>query len=538
SLDVLLGMSPMNFISSLSLSGDASRIILRQTSITRTKNGIQIYVRKQKASLYGVSLDVNYFINLLKIRSQSQKTDLSTDAFVINYDPSIQDNLDVNLVNNDFIKKNEKIRENLRPVLVQLFKNNSTELLYQNFRYQKFAIDHELNTHELRTKLLWMRTSKLQEDHLVKIRYPESELYPDLNPKDEEIILFSSKKGQLVGRDLLGFAFDLFQAIINKNSNINWQLNPDLDPNPANTPYGKSYWRLVTTEGDLSTTQKRNYPNIATLQHVWGGWNLSQKSFFSIVDQVQDQFKNTHLAGYRLLEKENFHQVKSIDFYRITAQLSLLPGALKRITDLIVQPELKDKPKQKTVFLGTLFKKLSEALGHRSRPEELQFFNEMMKIFGDGDYSVGLASYNHTCEEYYRQQNPENSSTMINSGYWLNGNYYECLAPWSQKLIELSARFPQNKKDQVKWLTEVLYVLDEQIPVAQLMKYLGAENYIYLVRINGFRTGDEDGDIQYFSNTLGDPTENIDYANGLIQLFATRTGISPIELDRTEGSFR
>jgi hypothetical protein len=537
SLDVLLGMSPMNFISSVNFGGDASRIILKQTSVTRTKNGIQVYVRNQKSSLYGVNFDVNYFVNILKIRSQTQKTDLSTHAFVINYDPSLQENLDGSQKQNAFIQKNEETRQDLQPVLLQLFKSNSKELLYEKFQYQKFEIDHQLKTQEFRTKLLWMRTIGMNEDHLVKIRYPKSKSDPTLDPKDEEIVLFSAKKGQLVGRDLLGFGLDILQALINKGSQINWQINPELNPNPANTPYGKSYWRLINTEGDLSTTQKKNYPNIATLQHVWGGWNISRNGFFNIIDEIEGKLKNTKLASYRLLEKENFHQVKSIDFYRITAQLSLMPSALKKISDLILQPELKNKPEQKVVFLGALFKKLSETLGSKARPEELEFFNEMMKIFGDGDYQSGLAKFNYECQEYHRAQNGGEMSNLP-PGYWLNGNFYECLTPWVQKLIKLSAKYPTDKQQQIRWMTEVLYVLDEQIPISQLIKYLGEDNYIYLVRINGFRTGDEDGEIQYFSNTLGDPTKNIDYANGLIQLFATRTGISPIELDRTEGSFR
>lgn len=81
-------------------------------------------------------------------------------------------------------------------------------------------------------------------------------------------------------------------------------------------------------------------------------------------------------------------------------------------------------------------------------------------------------------------------------------------------------------------------MLDEQIPIQQLLNYLTPENYIYLVRVNGFRTGDEDGEIQYFSNTLGDPTKNIEYANGLIQMFSQKTGVTAIELDRSQGSFR
>ncbi|NUM58309.1 MAG: hypothetical protein HUU56_06740 [Bdellovibrionaceae bacterium] len=537
SLDVILGMSPMNFMSSVNLGGDASRIILRQTSISKTKNGLQIYVRKQKSSVYGLNFDVNYFINLLKIRSQTQLTDLSTDAFIINYDPSLQENIDQEQTTNEFVKKNEEIKKDLQPVLLKLFQNNSKELLYEKFKYQKFSIDHKIKNQELRTKLLWMKVIGMKEDHLLKLRYPASPLAPELDPKDEEVTLYSAKRGQLVGYDFLGFGIDILQSIINKKSNLNWQLNPALNPNPANTPYGRSFWKIVNTEGDLTTTQKKTFPSISLLQHVWGGWNISRDSFFNILDEIEKKISTTKLASYRLLERENFHQVKKIDFYRITAQLSLLPGALKKITDLMVQPSEHNEIEQNKVFVGSLFRKLSTSLGGKVNLSEKELFNQVMTILGDGSYQVGWYQFNQECLDYLKSQT-NGEGLSVNSGFWLNGNYYECLTPWIQKLLKLSAKFPKDKKQQIQWLSEVIFLLDEKIPVAQLMKYLGEENYIYLVRINGFRNGDEDGDIQYFSNTLGDPTTNIDYANGLIQMFATRTGISPIELDRSEGSFR
>ncbi|MNL60794.1 hypothetical protein D3C87_1846380 [compost metagenome] len=107
------------------------------------------------------------------------------------------------------------------------------------------------------------------------------------------------------------------------------------------------------------------------------------------------------------------------------------------------------------------------------------------------------------------------------------------------ELLDLAGKFPKNdKKAQTRWLTDVLYVLDKQLPLPQMLKLLGEENYVFVVRLNGFRTGDEDGDLEYFSNSLGDPKENLEYANGLISMFATKTRISPIELDRSQGGFR
>ncbi len=537
SLDVLMGIAPLNFLNSVSLGVDASRVVLRQTSITRTKDGVQIYIRNQKNSLYGLTLDVNYFINILRIRSQTNNADLTTHAFVVNYYPALQQVIDADQKQIEFVNKNNETKENLRPVLYSLFNSQSKDLLYEKFKYSKFEIDHELKTKELRTKFLWYRTINMSEDHLVKLRYPRSETYPNLDPKDEEIVLFSAKKGELKGRDFLGFGLDILQSILNRKSAVSWDFSNDFNPNPSSTPFGNSYWRIVNSEGDLSVTQKKPYPNIATIQHVWGGWNLPKEKFFKTLDEVETAIKGVNLSSYRLLERENFHQVKSVDFYRITAQLSLMPSALSKIHDLINPKEFKVDKQNVNFIVSRLFKKLSETLGSQERDADRAMFIGVMSVLGNGNYQTGYTQYYYECQQYFENKQGDSGGSQ-NTYAWYNGSSYECLMPWIQKLINLSTKFPKDKKEQIRWLTEVLYVLDERIPLQQLLKYLTPDNYIYLVRVNGFRTGDEDGEIQYFSNTLGDPTKNIEYSNGLIQMFSQRTGITSVELDRSQGSFR
>lgn len=540
SIDTLMGITPLDFLNTVALGVDGSRVILSQTSFMRTSEGVQVFVRKQSSTALGMTLDINYFINLLKVRAQTNITDLHTDAFVIDYRPEMAEQLDLSQTDNKYVKTFLDTRKNLKPVLYSLFRDNDTELLYSKFKFQKFEIDHNLKTREIRTRLLAQRVDSLNEDHLLKIRYPRSVDAPELDPKDEEVTLFSNKKGELVGRDLLGFAMDWITGIINK-----WQpkaqvsLGDSDDPNPANTPFGKAYWRTATTESDLTVNQKQ-YPSVAILQHVWGGWHLSKKKFLSLIDEVQGQFKGTSVANYRLIEPEAFSTVTSVDFYRVTAQLSVLPGGLDKIRDLVLQPDADGKEVDNARFLGRLFQKLSEKMGKPAKANDREFFDDLMKIFGNGDYKTGLAWFNNMCEQAHSEQTSRQRDHVSNnnSGYWVNGTYYNCLMPWVKNLINMARSYPKDKKEQTKWMTSVLYILDEQIPLPQLLKFLGPENYVFFVRINGFRTGDEDGDIEYFSNTLGDPKKNLDYANGLINMFATKTRISPIELDRTQGGFK
>ncbi|WP_413942894.1 hypothetical protein [Bdellovibrio sp. HCB-162] len=541
SLDVLMGISPLSFITSVSVGADGSRAILRQTSFMRTKEGVQVYVRAQTGKALGATLDFNFFINVMRIRANTTWTDLNTDAFVIDYNPEYAELLDTGKVDQKFVKDFVDTRDNLKPALRALFKSNDPELLYAKFSHKKFEIDHDLKTKELRTKFLAWRVNSFNEDHLLKIRYPRSSEAPDIDPKDEEVTLFSNKKGELKGRDLLGFASDWIDGILNKWSpKSRIDLARSDDPNPANTPFGKAYWRTVNTESDLTVNSKQ-YPSVAIVQHVWGGWHLNRKKFFKLLDEVQGELNGAPLMNYRLIEPEAFANVTAVDFYRITANLSILPGGLDKIRNLITQPDADGKAARRHKFVSGLFQKLSEKMGHKARANDKEMFDDMMLILGNGNMEKGKGKYWEMCEEAQQKSrggNNDRGGSDIPTSAWVNGTNYVCMVPWMEKLLDLSAKYPKDKLSQTQWMTNVIYVLEEAIPLPQLLKFLGEENYIFFVRINGFRTGDEDGDLEYFSNTLGDPKKNIDYASGLIAMFANKTRISPIELDRSQGSFR
>jgi len=511
SIDVLLGITPLNFMNTVSAGVDGSRVILRQTSFLRTAQGLQVFVREQNNKIFGLTLDVNYFLNILNIRASTNLMDLHTDTFVIDYNPALSENMEEGAGEAGFVKDFTETRENLRPALMSLFRGNDTEILYSRFKYKKFEITHKLKTKELRSKFLALRVNSFKEDHLLKILYPRNPEAPELDPKDEEVVLFSNKRGKLVGRDLLGFATDWIQAILDYKFRGNHaDLAISDDPNPANTPFGKAYWRIVNAEADLSPHGEQ-YPSVALLQHVWGGWHLESQKFLKLLQEIQADFKKTPLANYRLIEPEAFANTKAINFYRITAQLSVLPGGLDKIRDLLTQPQ------------------------SRSRDKDL--FADLLRILGDGDKSDGLKVYNQECKRTAPRHDWRREPAATPETRW-NGNRYECLSEWTKTLMRLGNDYPSDKAGQIQWVTKVLEILDEKLPLPKLLKFLEEENYIFVVRINGFREGDEDGDLEYFSNSLGNPRSDIEYANGLISMYANKTRISPIELDRSQAGFR
>lgn len=530
SWDVLMGISPLGFMNNVNVGFDATRTILRQTSITKTSNGVQIFLRNQKSKMYGLTIDTNYFLNLMKIRAQTREDELKDKAFVINYDPGMAENIDLSS-EASYVTEYKETRTHLKRALNALFLHNNAELLEEYFEYKLFKVDHNLKTKEQKVKLLVWRMTNFEEDHLLGITYPKNKDYPELNPEDEKVLIFQSKKGELKGRDLLGGITDLIQGLLNK-----WipkhriDLNEASSPNPANTPFGKAYWRMVTSDTDISPNIEQ-YPNVSIIQHVWGGWDMKGKDFRQMMNQISDKYNGTGLSPYRLIEDEQFYMLKSIDFFRITANFSVLPGGLDKVRDLITQPEVADTPVKKAKFIGRLFQKLSEKFGEKARAGDKAMYEAMITLLGNGNYQKGAVIYQEQCQQLANQKQNDDAALVRSS--WLNGTAYDCLMPWMTKLIKLAGQYPQTKKEQTKWMTQVLYVLDETIPQPVLMKYLGKENYIFSININGFRTGDEDGDLAVFSNTLGDPAKEVEYAGGLVQLYSGKTGIAPVELDRT-----
>lgn len=531
-LDFLLGIEPLNFMNAVSGGVDASRVILRQTSLVKSGQGLQIFVRNQTAKARGVQFDVDYFVKLMSLRADNSQSELKTDAFVLEYSP---DYLDEDLsIEEKTIKEEQELK--LRKSVSSLLRSHSTEHLYSSFPYQKIEIEHLFKTRETKAKLFLSQMIELNEDHSMKLRYPRSEEHPELDPRDEEVHLFRSRRGQLKGMDLLGFSISLIESWLNKKSNqINWNLAQPSDPNPANIPFGRAYWRQVTTERDLNGDVK----DVAMIQHSWGGWKLNRKKFLELIDQIVVQLGLPAEAKYKLIDKESFQNVKGVDFYKVTANLSMRYSGLDKVRELVLQSDLRSKPGSKAILLSRLFQKLSEKInGAKSSPADHMVLSDIQKILGNGDLKQGQFKYQQMCEEHHRKKNSDVAPGAY-SGTWVNGSYFDCLTPWMDRLLNLSVRYPkQNRQAQVRWMTEVLYTLEEQVPMPLLLKYLGKENVVYFVTVNGFRSGDEDGDLTYISNTWGNPPDDFDEAGGIFQLYSRKTGVLPTEIDRTQGAFR
>ena len=202
---------------------------------------------------------------------------------------------------------------------------------------------------------------------------------------------------------------------------------------------------------------------------------------------------------------------------------------IAEIKNLVLSPEAKNDALPKLNFVYKFMKKISETVElNQARPQDKATFDKFLKILGNGDLEQGKINYEAQCAITHQQNY---------SPKWLKGTFYECLEPWLERIINLARKYPETDlKKQNQWLSEILYVIDEQIPQAYLLNYLGENKFVYYVELIGFRVGDENGDDGYYrSNIWGSPNKKVPYANGLFNLISEKSRIVPVEFNKDGG---
>lgn len=565
-IEALIGYTATT-IPTLGITGGVNGIILRQTQITRTTNGFQVFIRDQNSKAYNVAFDLNYFINLMSVKHETLNTDLQTDAFVLNANTDFVTQVDaaieevkaaalkaeedpVEAVEKYFTENPELAKRyksqtafigKLSAALRGLIFQSSTDALYGNFKRQVFNIEHGLNTKEIKTKLLWWRWSRLQEEHLLKI------LKPSLTPVESGIVenkpieVVTYQKGAMSGRDILGFGLEVIDYGMQELSkDFVLKLSQDTQ-NPSQMPFGRAQWHIVRTDTELTQDREGAAPSVAVLQNVWGGWSLKKKQLDEILARLKNKLKGTEFENEELIPEGRFDQVKKIDFFRITENISIMPSGLDRIKALIINPDATGVEVDKPKFLEGLVKNISEIGKHnKARIQDKVIFKNIMSIIGSGDEKAGEQIYINQCKEKARQRHEQtNKHQGFNTVAWLKGSKYECLESWTSEIISLARKYVRSDlREQNRIMTDLIYTLEQNIPLPVLMQTLGKENYLYFIEITGFRVGDEDADEGVtVSSTLGEPAKKHPYSNGLISYFAGKAKIS-VEFSKSQASFQ
>lgn len=344
-LDSLIGINTGMVSPTVGLSAGGAKVILRQIQIIKTDDGLQVLVRNQNTKAFNIGIDVNYFINLLKIKNENLRTDLHTDAFVLNYNNEFMtkaESGEIDVTNNDDLKTvydqekdfGKKLASALRGIIFQ----SSIDSLYSEFNFQRFDIDHKIKTNMLQTKLLWYRATQLNESHLLTIQKPEIKTPEGTTVVNEPIQIVVNRQGALHGRDVMGFALDGVDAFTSLYLKSYAPQLSQSSQNPTQMPFGKAEWRIVKTETEVTQSRVGALPTVATIQHVWGGWSLKKNKLNTLIKNINERLSRTEYSGSELIPDHTFRNVTKLDFFKVTSNLVLLPPAIEKVKKMISNP--------------------------------------------------------------------------------------------------------------------------------------------------------------------------------------------------------
>jgi len=478
----------INSLQNIVVGVKGSYVILKQTSIVRTKKGIQVFIRTFNKPGAGTFLDVNYFIKLFSLRLDTTNADIKTDAFLIDYNAELATQVD-STQNTDFIEKRKQLRDSFEV----LIKDNDPELFYSYFKGREFKITHDLRTTSAKMSLLFIREMSFDETHEVTIQYPPNPDHPHLDPTSEGqlVRIYAHTKGSLSGRNPFELIGDIAMGFLDTFGII----SRNEDPNPANIPFGSAEWKILSVERDLSKNDP--YPQVGKVDEVWGGWHLDRHDLIRLLRDINYKFED--VPAYRPIQMGVFATVESIDFYRITAHLSIFESGLKKLNRLFTPSQRKNED----YFLEQIVALL--------RAEN--------NMWDCSDTVEKISRFGHTV---WPPVDPR----------------IRCVKSWYDNLLFLRKQRPKNPKQKVDRLTNILNSLEEKVSKGAILWFLGKKNYLFFIRINGFRKGDEDGDLELVFDSHGKPTKKFPEANGARAAYAREIGISPAELNRSNGGFR
>jgi hypothetical protein len=485
-ITTLLGLDPVSYTATISLGASANQVVLRRTTFTRENGFIKIYLQNIQSQMAGLSLDVNLWMNIMRLSFERKWGQARTRAFHLDEKPS----------------EEVKLRNTILAIKGILSTNNS-ELLESNFH--PYHLNHKTQADISQGKFLFWRWTNIEEWHRVKVRPPKDPTR-DYDPKKFERTLFSHRILERSGKNYYSFLSDVLDGLV-QNSSF-WKpglLSGGGGSNPKDSFFGNARWTVTNTEAEVTRGRESN--PVTTVENFWAGWDLSKKDLFSTLDQIDSRVQRLRL-GLPLVNRDTFNDMRRLQLYEIR-------------TTLIVYEEGMEKLRKR--FL----------VKNGDRGSGFQRFVGWDKYSGTDKAIVekilipmyGKQKFDDWC---YMQKNSGEGGRSTHTG--AHGESYDCLMPWMYEVLSLRREYPSNREERVKWATRLLTHLERHLDLGKLIQYIGKENLFYQVKISGFRTRDENGDTaEYRSSTIG--TFNTKDRAGVFKDFTTDFHITSSEMN-------
>lgn len=458
--------------------------VLRRTTFVRSKDAgnqkgaFQVYTQSMKTSELDFELDFNWWMRLFQFSKAKKNGVGETRAYIFKETP-----------------KSEEDQEKLKLAVKALFEKNETETLANNFPF--FKLQHKRKSGFSRTKFLRWQSFHSQSDHQVRIEPPaDTEAEKRFLPQDQARQLREYKILREAGTNDFGFLAD----VVNQAAPQIGFFQDRSGNNPAGSFLGKGKWTEVRTEAE--TTPNSEAKPLTTVERKWGGWTLSKKNFFKILDEIEPRLRQMNVTpGAPLIRRDQFEGMKALQLYQIGWRFSIYADAMKKLRAALY-------PK------GGLKEEIDALIGMEDRGEFLKWCGKNARywVMRSGHRTDGEMAQEPTA--YRRVEN----GTPIDA---------LCIKPWMKPILELTEEEPGNAQEEFEWATRIADELVKAPNFSGVVNWLGRENVYSAITVSGFRTQDNEDTSDYISDTIGKQGAERD---GIYSDFSRKYGLMSHEL--------
>jgi hypothetical protein len=499
-LQALLPTLPVGFNQNIQFGASVQGMIAKRTTFRRVHDAtsgsdyLQIYVQKIDSVTGSLTLDFNYYINIVHIGTDSMKGQEHSRVYTVNNDPN----------------RSEDASKTLALGISQVLRSNSDTSLQATYPF--YLLDHTVSETDWNFSFLFFQTKDLTESHTLTIQ-PPTETDHSFNPKDFQRNFYAYRELQRTGMNFLSVLDNLVGSVTGGGANLG--INGGSD-NPAYSPLGSAHW--TETYSDAELTKGTKYTPVTISRETWAGWSLSADQLGQVFDSIDAKLGDLRSFGYKIspIHRNVFAATDALELYNITSSMVFYnTGVNKIVADLRPSPAPGLHPP-------------TDGGADSYTATDPQVYKTLISWLGN------TPGYGSQCNA---------DPTPVGSGmpvlFFWRGYHYPCFDSFIQGILEMRRTLPSSsqREAQLQWQTKLLETLAQKVPLSSLMKAAGKDGFYYQVQVNGFRKGDneaknsEDQEViaSYVSDTVG--TADTVVGAGALSTLAQQTNIMPYEIN-------
>jgi hypothetical protein len=484
------GVLNPKFIPSASIQGNVQYSAQRRTMFLReTSDQITIYHQNLCPHTVALSAGLQFFLPLASLQNSAKNGPVDTQVFQVNIS----------------VPEEDGDLSQLKSTMIALSRGlQNSDLRSLKSLQAPWEVHHDIKTRTRTAQFLAWNRTHFKEAHQLEVTAPLLEEGETESEDERTRTAHFIRRTRVWGKNPYSLGGQILSSTVGVSGLFSNTLG-DLDP--ANVFLGQSLKRSVRTE--VETTPQSGADAFGMITEVRRGWFASRDTLLDWLKKIEQRFASLDLP-FQIKWAPTFESTRQIQAYEIHASLNLYETGLKRFEEFLVTDS------------GLTPKALLIRLLDLQEPSSLR--RRCRKI-------LHKATILNDFEEMDRELRSYSSYNILN----------RCFEPWMFVPITASYRYRKSLRDgsdstkrrvrRNQVLNLLLSEIEAHGSLGRLMRRLEPQDYFFQLRVTGFRTQDENGDVEYLSAAIGSPPANV--RQGVIREFSQESRISEYELNAT-----